>query len=188
MGSNSGALARADLPPTITAQRRSLHMRIEFVVEFLFSLTPRETSPGAPASPFDVPPFNFCFITFFLRTRKQFRLTISYSNSCKCSQFRNKCCVKLVCLRRICSYKVSSCNIWKYNLRVGKEMLISCRPSVPVNLFSPPPYNIPVFLVQQCGLRLSPVFHRVQGVPYRTLGRSAKQNTRRQLRVLRILM
>ena len=66
-------------------------------------------------------------------------------------------------------------------------MSTSCWPSVPVNLFSPPPYNIPVFLVQQCGLQLSPVFHTVQGVPYRTLGRSAEQNTR-QLLLLFILM
>ena len=62
-----------------------------------------------------------------------------------------------------------------------------CWPSVPVKLFSLPPYNIPVFLVQQCGPRLSPVFHTVQGVPYRTLGRSAKQNTP-QLQFLFILM
>ena len=63
-GSESGALARADLPPTIMAQVRipetKLAYGVEFVVELLFSLTPRDTSPGAPASPYDVPPFNFC--------------------------------------------------------------------------------------------------------------------------------
>ena len=152
-------------------------MRIEFVVEFLFSLFSQSK---------DIPPLKFLFITFPSRTRKQFRLTTSSSNSCKYSQFRNKSCLKLVCLRRICSQKVCIRDIWKYDLR-SKKMSTSCRPSVPVNLFSPPPYNIPVFLVQQCGLQLSPVFHTVQGVPYRTLGRSAEQNTR-QLLLLFILM
>ena len=153
-------------------------MRIEFVVEFLFSLFSQSK---------DIPPLKFLFITFPSRTRKQFRLTTSSSNSCKYSQFRNKSCLKLVCLRRICSQKVCIRDIWKYDLRSKKEMSTSCWPSVPVNLFSPPPYNIPVVLVQQCVLRLSPVFHAVLGVPYRTLGHSAKQKTR-QLLFLFILM
>ena len=41
---------------------------VEFVVELLFSLTPRDTSPVAPASPYDVPPFNFCLLRSFKNT------------------------------------------------------------------------------------------------------------------------
>ena len=85
-------------------------MRIEVVVELLLSLTLRDTSPGAPASPYDVPPFNFVYYVSFKNTE-----TISVDNklfnSCRYSQLRNKCCVKLVCVRRICSYQVYICDI-----------------------------------------------------------------------------